>query len=335
MRRQHPTFSRSKKFLTCFLLVLPFCVVAHDVLLIGHRGARGLAPENTLPGYRTALLQHVDMVDLDITMTQDGVLVVQHDLQLNPDITRDQKERWLQNPTPIVKKQTLKQLKIYDVGRIKPGSTYAALFPNQQAFDHTAIPTLKEVIHLVKQQAPTVGFQIEIKTDPTDMNSASPKKIAEMLATILKAEHILARTKVQSFDWRALDIIQTLNPAIQTAYLTDTDMQRNMQNTDATIAGQWTGGKLLKNYHDDIPYMIKTLGGAWWDAEDRVLSQANVQRAHQLGLKVAAWSWPERTGKAIDLPMVKKLLAMQVDAIITDRPDLVRPLIKEAGFSST
>ena len=79
--------------------------------------------------------------------------------------------------------------------------------------------------------------------------------------------------------------MQQLNPQIETAYLTDVDHEKVLRHIDSAIAGQWTAGYLLKNYHDSIPEMIKALGGTWWDAEDIEITQEQLEKAHQLGIK--------------------------------------------------
>ncbi len=281
---------------------------AQNVTVYGHRGARGLAPENTLPAYQVALMQGVDCVDLDVAMTKDGVIVVQHDLTLNPNITRDKRGHWLKKSNLVVKNLTLQTIKTYDVGQIKPNTDYAQLFPLQTSLNNTSIPTLQEVIAYVKQNAgKDVGFQIEIKTDPTAPNlSVPPKKIVMALDQIIRKEGISHRTKIQAYDWQCLLLMQKINPLVETAYITDTDLEKTMRELPQ-IASVWLAGKRLKNYHNSIPEMIKSLGGTWWDAQDIQLTTEQIEHAHLIGLKVAAWSWPERTGLDVDIPLIKKL----------------------------
>lgn len=310
------------KFVSAVVLLLTFSC-AHATIIYGHRGARGLMPENTIPGYEYSLKQGIKYVDIDIAMTKDGVLVAQHDLTLNPDLTRDAKGRWIKR-LPIIKEMTLHQLQRYDVGTIKPNTKYATLFSHQKSLDHIKIPTLKAVIDYIKKEAgESVHFQIEIKTDPANPAiSVTPKKIVYALNNLLIEEHISSRTKVQAFDWQCLLLLQAINKEVSTAFLTSLEEEETMRNPNPRIAGLWTGGFLLKNY-SSLPEMIKSLGGTWWDAQDTELNQKNIAQAHQLGLKVAAWSWSERTGKDIDLPLINKLIALHVDGIITDRPDLL------------
>jgi len=72
------------------LWALLFCAGVHAFDLQGHRGARGLLPENTLPAFERALDLGVTTLELDIAITSDGVLVIHHDPTLNPNITRDE-----------------------------------------------------------------------------------------------------------------------------------------------------------------------------------------------------------------------------------------------------
>jgi hypothetical protein len=122
----------------------------HAFDLQGHRGARGLMPENTLAGFAAALALGVTTLELDLGVTRDGVVVVSHDSLLNPDHTRGPDGAFLQTPGPPIRSLTLATLKRYDVGRLKPGTAYAATFSEQQAVDGATIPTLTEVFDLVR-----------------------------------------------------------------------------------------------------------------------------------------------------------------------------------------
>lgn len=106
--------------------------------LYGHRGARGLSPENTLPAYKTALALGVDYVDMDINMTKDGVLVVTHHLSLNPNLTRKiGGKEYIKSETMWIKNFTFEELQAFDVGRIDSQSEYAQTFPAQHPVDNT------------------------------------------------------------------------------------------------------------------------------------------------------------------------------------------------------
>src|SRR6185295_108789 len=97
----------------------------------GHRGARGLAPENTLPAFARALALRVDTLEMDVGVTSDGVVVVGHDPTLNPAITRGPDGKWLEARGPAIHSLAYRDLVRHDVGRLKPGTGYAKNLPAQ------------------------------------------------------------------------------------------------------------------------------------------------------------------------------------------------------------
>ena len=103
--------------------------------LEGHRGTRGLAPENTLAAFRRALEIGVTTIETDMSVTKDDVVVISHNPSLNPDLVRDTDGHWLASPGPPIRSLTLAELRRYDIGRINPMSQYAREFPEQKAAD--------------------------------------------------------------------------------------------------------------------------------------------------------------------------------------------------------
>src|SRR3954468_6673825 len=101
--------------MVAMLLGLLACVPAYAFDLQGHRGARGLAPENTLEGFALALSIGVTTLELDLAMTKDDVLVVSHDRSLNPDHTRGPDGRFLDKQGPAIRSLTLVEVQRYDV----------------------------------------------------------------------------------------------------------------------------------------------------------------------------------------------------------------------------
>ncbi len=112
--------------------------------LQGHRGARGLYPENTLPGFEAALELGVTTLEMDLAVTRDGVVVVHHDRRLDPLRTRGPDGAWLGAPTPAIAELSHAELAAYDIGRARPGGKGAKRFPGQKGLDGVAIPTLGE-----------------------------------------------------------------------------------------------------------------------------------------------------------------------------------------------
>ncbi len=296
----------------------------------GHRGIRALMPEQTIPAYKAALRIGVDYVDMDVNMSKDGILIITHDLGLNPDITRDKNGNWIKTPTPI-HNLTLKEIKEYNVGKSKPGINYAKLFPHQARIDTVKLPTLVEAIKYVKEIAGNkVGFQIEIKNDPTKSDmSATPKEYAEAIYKILKDEDIIDRTEIQAFDWRDLIELNKLDPNIKTAYLTD----HTTETLSDSEPGTWMAGYKPKDFDYSFPKMIKHLGGYCWEPFIRDLTEKDLDEAHKLGLKVVPWGWVEEDKTDFDYNMMYKMISWKVDGIITDRPDILRGILASKNYN--
>jgi len=310
------------------MLATSLSAQAAKIKIYGHRGARGLSPENTIPAYKTGLAIGIDVVDMDVGITKDGVVVVTHNYALNPDITRDPNGKWIPKDKKIlIKDLTFAQLKKYDVGRLNPNNEYGDSFPNQHSVDGTHISSLAQVIEYTKKTSgDKIGFQVEAKTDPAHPNwTITPEKFAEAIVNVLKQEKVNDRTELQAFDWRVLLAAQKLDPKLATAYLTDHGIAANMTSPDPEIAGLWSAGYLLKDFDNSIPKMIAKLGGKIWGPETQQLTKKLVDEAHSYGLKVVTWT--------ADTPkVIERMISYGVDGIISDRPDLVRGLMADRGL---
>ncbi|WP_150466913.1 glycerophosphodiester phosphodiesterase [Francisella sp. SYW-9] len=309
--------------------------VADVVNIYAHRGLRPLAPENTLPAYTDAMRVGVDVVDMDVNMTKDKVLVVSHNLTLNPDLTKDKNGNWIKKAIPI-KDLTLAQLKQYTVGYIKPNSPTAKMYPNHVAMPGVHIPTLQQVINYVKSNVGSrVRLQIEIKTNPNQPDQSwTAQQMATALNKILVKNQISSSVEVQAFEWQALIDLQKLNPKVQTAYLTDS----YSDPMDSEAAKKMAGRKKLtapldpKDYNYNYPKMVKKLGGTFWEPYEKDLTKKDLDEAHKLGLKVVTWGWTEREGTDFNYKVASKLIDWRVDGIITDRPDILRGLEAAKGL---
>lgn len=135
--------------------------------LQGHRGARGLAPENTLNAFARALSLGVTTLELDTGITRDGVVMIAHDMNLNLDIARDANGAWLSGRGPAIHTLTFTDLRQYDVGRIKSGMDYSKQFSEQKAADGSRITRLTDLFALVKKAGKEEArFNIETKLSP-------------------------------------------------------------------------------------------------------------------------------------------------------------------------
>jgi glycerophosphoryl diester phosphodiesterase len=293
----------------------------------GHRGARGLAPENTLPAFARALAIGVTTLELDCAITKDGVVVVSHDSTLNPDITRGPDGKWLEGEGQPIRSFTYDELARFDVGRIKPGNAYARRFPDQQAVDGTRMPRLADVFALVRKSGnETVRFNIETKISPlTPANTTDPRDFARTLISAIRSAGMAERTAIQSFDWRTLKVVQQEAPEIATVYLTA--QQGFMNNIQAeTPASPWTAGLHVGQFGGSIPRMVKAAGGSVWSPYLGETAREQVKEAQALGLKVVVWTANEPAD-------MRRLIEWGVDGIISDYPDRLRRIAGEMGMA--
>lgn len=279
----------------------------------GHRGARGLAPENTLAGFRAALAAGATTWELDVGLTQDGHVVVMHDRRLNPDLTRDGAGAWLQPPTPTLRSLPLALLQSYDIGRWRPGSAGAAAWPSQQPADGQRVPTLDAVFELARREAPaSLRFNIETKLSPLAPDeTASPEVMVDALLAVIDRHGLGQRVTVQSFDWRSLQRVQQRAPGLATAALT-----AERPDFDTVSGGQWSGGLDLARYGGSVPRLVQALGAPIWSPHFRDLTPARLAEARALGLRVIPWT--------VNSPAdIERLIGLGVDGLISDHPERV------------
>ena len=261
--------------------------------LQGHRGARGHAPENTLPGFELAVSMGVDTLELDVGVTRDGVVVIHHDRRLNPDVARKD-GKWVTAPAPTIHSLTYQQLTNYDVGRIRPGSEYAARFPHQKPVDGARIPRLDELF--AKMGSGKVRFNIETKLVPQASDETlPPEAFARAVIAEVRKAGVAKRTTIQSFDLRTHKVVEREAPEIATAYLT------SGRNSD--------------------PANLHEAGARLWSPDFRDLDAAKVAQARKLGLRIVAWTVNEPDE-------IRRVLALKLDGIISDYPDRVRSALK-------
>jgi glycerophosphoryl diester phosphodiesterase len=282
--------------------------------LQGHRGARGKFPENTLPAFQYALTQGVTTLETDLVMTRDQTLMVGHDPVLNPDLVRDASGQWLSAPTPSVFSLTTDQVRQFDVGRIRPGSRMAGLWPEQQAIDQTRMPLLAELLGLVARAPYRVELNIETKLSPLDpTQSPAPAVFAQAVVEAIRWSGMMDRTIVQSFDWRTLLEVKRMAPGVRTACLSIDSPNFSTMRPGADGSSPWHAGLKLAD-HGSVPALVKAARCDVWSMFWRNLDAPQLAQAKTLGLKVVPWTVNE-------LADMQSLAAMGVDGLITDYPN--------------
>jgi glycerophosphoryl diester phosphodiesterase len=293
--------------------------------LQGHRGARGLAPENTLTAFARALSIGVTTLELDTAVTRDGVVVVSHDPRLNPDVTRGPNGEWLNEHGPAIASLSWSELQTYDVGRLHPGTPYAAQFPRQLPADGERLPRLSDVFALARKAGnDDVRFNVETKLDPLQPALApEPEAFVEAVLSVIRQAGVARRTTIQSFDWRTLRLVHTRAPEIETVCLT------SVSGADRVQAGQpgaspWLGGLDVDDFGGSVPRAVQAAGCAAWSPYARDLTPGALADAHRLGLRVIPWT-------VNDTAAMRELVDSGVDGLITDYPDELRCVLEEAG----
>jgi len=309
-------------------------------LNIAHRGGAGLMPENTLAAFRDAAARGCDGAELDVQLSKDGEVVVYHDYRLKPEITRGAGGGFLTRPTPRIKDLTLAELREFDIGRCDPASDYARAHPDVKAVDGERIPTLAEVIEVSKAAANPFHLFVELKTSFADRDiSADPVVLAEASVKVLKAANYLDRTIFVGFDWPALLHAKRIAPQTECWFTTlaqswfregtpppedDPPSEPALQMLRywaASGTSPWAGGYDAVKYGNSIQRAIKAAGGNGWFPTYTDINPQSVAEACALGLKVGAWTVDE----AADMKRLRDL-----DALCTDRPDLLHDIVESA-----
>ncbi|SLN44135.1 glycerophosphodiester phosphodiesterase [Oceanibacterium hippocampi] len=310
-----------------FAAALACAVPASAVEIQGHRGARGLMPENSLPAFARALTLGVDVLELDIAITADDVVAISHDPALDPAITRGPDGAWLTGPRPLIRALPYAELEGYDVGRIDPESRQAKRFPDQQAVDGTRIPTLEALVALVRKSGnDRVRFNIETKVDPTRPDGTLPTDaFAARLVREIERLGIGDRAMIQSFDWATLRTARALAPAIPTVCLSaERDWLNNIQR-GRPDSSPWTAGLDIDREGGSLPRLVQKAGCAVWSPYHRDLTDAALAEAHEIGLEVVVWT----VNDPLDMTL---LIERGVDGIITDYPDRLREVMEKRGL---
>lgn len=193
----------------------------------GHRGCRGLMPENTIPAMLRAIDLQVTTLELDVVISKDKQVVVSHDPLFNHDIASHPDGQ-------PVKEEEEKKLRLYemnyaDIARYDVGMRPFSRFPKQEKIK-VAKPRLADLFDQVEQyisraKLNPVFYNIETKCKPeTDgINHPEPNEFVDLLMAVVREKGLEKRVIIQSFDMRTLRAVHARYPGIQTALLIDSN----------------------------------------------------------------------------------------------------------------
>ena len=147
-----------------------------------------------------------------------------------------------------------------------------------------------------------------------------PEMVVDALLDLLGKEKVTDCARILSFDWRCLFYVQKMAPEIPTVYLTSVTKMFNTITTRNSGSSGWTAGIDITEFSGSIPRAIMAAGGKYWAPGYQDLTRGLVEEAHALGIKVFAWTPDDRIN-------MFHLIKMNVDGIITNRPDILKGLL--------
>ena len=265
----------------------------------GHRGCRGLMPENTIPAFVKALELGVNTLELDVVISKDGQVVVSHEPYFNPDISTAPDGK----PVPKGSKINLYEMAYTDIKKYDVGTRGNAAFAEQQKMPAHK-PLLAEVIKVVedyrkKHKLAAFGYNIELKSeaDEYDKWQPQPAVFCDLVYKILATNTLFERVTVQSFDFNIL--------------------KHWKKQTDAGAYKKVAISALVSNL-EGIEKNIENLGFKpdVYSPYYKLLNTEKVKQLHVLGIKVIPWT----VNTAAEMTNLQQ---MGVDGIITDYPNRI------------
>ena len=186
----------------------------------GHRGCRGLLPENTIPAFKKAIELGVHTLELDVAVSKDNIVVVSHEPFMSRTICLDANGNEI--PKSYDKKHNLYQMSFDSIKQFDCGTKYHPRYPRQEKVK-TYKPSLDEVIKVSKSKNPDIKFNIEFKARPEydGIFTPNPKEFVQLVLDVLNHNEVENKTNLQSFDLRILEEIKLQSPNIKVAILID------------------------------------------------------------------------------------------------------------------
>ena len=236
------------------LLLCCSMMLAAKIEVHGHRGARAMMPENSLPAFEYAIGLGVDVLELDVAVTKDDVLVVSHDPEMNASHCVGPA-----GSPRLIREMTYAQVRLWDCGaKANPD------FPRQKAIPGTRVPSLDSVFALAKRGQ--FHFNVETKIFPHRPSvTPEPERFAELMLAQIRKHHLEQRVIVQSFDFRTLQAMKRLAPEVRLSALLAFEPQ------DFVASAREAGATIVSPLYK-------------WVTPEKV------RTAHAAGLRVVPWT---------------------------------------------
>ena len=291
------------------------------IKIYGHRGARGNLPENTLRGFKFLFDNNISAYETDILISKDLVPVIFHDFRLNPNITKTNDGEWIIDDIKIFD-QTFEELTKFDIGAVNKRSKYGERFLEQKKLSNQKIPKLFELLELTsKNLSDNLVINLEIKSTPVEKKlTPNPNEMVKLIMDDVNKFELNDKIIFSSFDWRILNEIKETYPKISRAYLTSEKKGKIYDKSP------WLN--FMPLYDSDVnelPRLIKTLGGKAWHPKHIDINKDVVRISHEVGLPVNVWTVNE------EFEMLR-MIDYGVDGIITDYPLRLKELCERKNI---
>ncbi len=282
----------NKLKLIFFYFLLFFVMACESTKIIkiqGHRGCRGLMPENTLEAFKKAIELGVHTIELDVAISKDNIVVVSHEPFMSRTTCLDM--NGFEIAEDYDKKYNLYQMTFDSIKQFDCGTKFHPRFTKQQKLK-TYKPSLDEVIKTSKKLNPKIKFNIEVKSKPSfdGIFTPSPKDFVALVLRVVNDNQVFKTTNIQSFDLRVLEETKKQSPKMKVALLIG--------------ANEDVFGKLSSMSF--LPEIISP--------DYKLLNDKLVRDLKTKNFQVIPWT----VNSVEDL---KKVIELNVDGIITDYPD--------------
>ena len=272
------------------------CNKPNTIDIQGHRGCRGLLPENTIEAFEKAIELGVHTLELDVAISKDEIVVVSHEPIMNPVICMDSNGKNI--PSDEAEKYNLYQMTYDSIKQFDCGTKFHPRFPKQKKLK-TFKPSLDEVLKFAKALDSEIKFNIELKARPEydGIFTPNPKEFVKLVLNVINTNNAFSESNLQSFDLRILEETKLQAPTMKVAILVD-------ENESITT-------KLNQlSFKPEIisPYF-------------KLLDIKNIKGYQKDGYEIIPWT-------VNSIEDMNQMIDFQVDGIITDYPDRLIDLIE-------
>ena len=290
------------------------------IKIYGHRGARGVLPENTLESFKYLFENNIHAYETDILISKDFIPVITHDFRLDPSYTKDINDNWIEDENIKIIDLTYDQILQFDVGTLNKLSKYGRKFINQKSLQNQKIPKLSELLKLTSDNiVEDLLINLEIKSTPIEKNlTPEPDEMVKIIIDEVSRSNLEDRIIYSSFDWRVLREIKERDSKIPRAYLTSGARGKIYDKSP------WLDFTPLHN-GVELPELIKALGGSAWHPNYKDVNKEIVQISHDKGLPVNVWT----VNRESDM---LRMIDYGVDGIMTDYPLKLKELCKRENI---